>query len=50
MQTNHQITAEAYRLASQLHDYPAGCDPEFDAEYDELDRQFAELRLHFDNQ
>lgn len=50
MQTIQTIHAEAYRLASLLSDYAAGCDPEFDAAYEELDREFAELRLHFGNQ
>ncbi len=50
MQTIHDITAESYRLASLLSEYPAGCDAEFDTEFEELDRQFAELRLHFGNQ
>ena len=47
MQTTHDINAEANRLVSLLSEYPAGCDPEFDAEHEELERQFAELRLHF---
>lgn len=50
MQTSHTITAEAFRLTSLLSDYAAGCDPEFDAEYEDLDREFAELRLHFNHQ
>lgn len=49
MKTSHDIHAEAYRLASLLSDYPAGCDLEFDAEHEELERQFAELRLQFSN-
>ncbi len=50
MQTNHAIVSETYRLASLLSDYPAGCDPDFDAEHEELEREFAELRLQFDHQ
>ena len=50
MQNLHAITAETYRLASLLSDYEAGCDPDFDAEYEELEREFAELRLSFDHQ
>ena len=47
MQHIHDIHAAAYHLANQLEDLAAGCDPEFDAIYEELDREFAELRLHF---
>jgi hypothetical protein len=50
MQTYHDINAETLRLTNLLSDYPAGCDPEFDADHEELERQFAELRLHFGNQ
>ena len=50
MQTNLAIASECHRLICLLDEYPAGCDPEFDAEYEELDRQFAELRLQFSNQ
>ena len=50
MQTIHDITAESYRLSCLLSEYPAGCDPEFDTEHEELERKFAELRLHFGNQ
>ncbi len=32
-------------LVQILSDYPAGCDSEFDAVHEELERQFAELRL-----
>ncbi len=50
MQTIHTIHSEAYRLTCLLSDYAGGCDPDFDAAYEEADRQFAELRLHFGNQ
>ncbi len=50
MQNYHDIQAQAFHLTSSLNDFPAGCDHEFDAVYEELDREFAELRLHFDNQ
>ncbi|QVL31641.1 hypothetical protein KIH39_22785 [Telmatocola sphagniphila] len=32
-------------LTSILEGHPAGCDPEFDAVYDDLEREFAELRF-----
>jgi hypothetical protein len=50
MRTIQDINSEAYRLVTLLSEYPAGCDPEFDAVYEELDREFAELRLHYNNQ
>jgi hypothetical protein len=34
-------------LACLLDDLSAGCDPEFDSLYEELEREFAERRLHF---
>ena len=33
------------RLVALLDQYPAGCDPDFDDGVEELERQFAELRL-----
>jgi hypothetical protein len=49
MQTVHDINAESIRLTSLLGEYSAGCDAEFDTEHEELERQFAEIRLHFGN-
>ena len=34
-------------LTRVLDDLSAGCDPEFDAASEELEREFAERRLHF---
>ena len=45
MQPINEIVSTAYRLTSQLDELSAGCDPEFDAAYEELDREFAEIRL-----
>jgi hypothetical protein len=50
MQHSHTVTTSAYRLVSQLDELSAGCDPEFDATYEELDREFAEIRLQLGNQ
>ena len=36
-------------LARLIDDMSAGCDPAFDAVYEELEREFAERRLHADN-
>ena len=47
MQHIHDTHAAGYHLVSLLDELSAGCDPEFDAAYEELDREFAELRLQF---
>ena len=39
----------AYELIQLLSEYPAGCDADFDADYEELEREFAELRLAFNH-
>jgi hypothetical protein len=44
------VHAESLRLASLLDDLAAGCDSDFDTSYDDLEREFAELRMHFGNQ
>jgi hypothetical protein len=47
MQTiNHHATHRFLELAEELS---AGCDPDFDAAYDDLDREFQELRLQLAN-
>jgi hypothetical protein len=41
--TNHDaITSRFHRLTDELS---AGCDSDFDTAYDELEREFQELRL-----
>jgi hypothetical protein len=50
MQHIHDSQTAASRLASLIDDLSAGCDSEFDAAYDDLDREFAELRLHLANE
>lgn len=47
MNTNSAITAnDMIGLAAKLHAFDdAGIDPAFDAECEELERQFAELRI-----
>jgi hypothetical protein len=50
MQNIQHAETNAYRLVSLLDELSAGCDPEFDATYEDLDREFAERRLHFGNQ
>lgn len=49
MQHSHDILAEACNLICRIDDLSAGCDPDFDADLEELEREFAELRLQFAN-
>ena len=44
---HHAITASLLELSEELS---AGCDSDFEANQEELERQFAELRLHLGNQ
>ncbi len=44
MQTD-QTTSSVFHLASLLNELSAGCDPDFDAAYEDLDREFAEARV-----
>jgi hypothetical protein len=43
--TNQHQQASLVHLTGILSEYTPICDPEFDAEWEELERQFAELRL-----
>jgi hypothetical protein len=45
----HDRHALNSRVAFLLDELSTGRDPNFDAAYDDLDREFAELRLHFGN-
>ena len=47
MQYSHQ-TLSLNELTRQLEELSPICDPEFDVVYEDLDREFAHLRLHFD--
>jgi hypothetical protein len=45
---HHSHAADAIsHLTALLNQFPPGCDPDFDDGLEELDRQFAELRLQF---
>jgi hypothetical protein len=46
---HHTAQSAVLHLAGILEDLAAGCDHEFDAGYDDLDREFAELRLQLGN-
>ena len=41
----HDTHTSFFRLTSLLDDLSAGCDPDFDAACDDLEREFAEIRL-----
>jgi hypothetical protein len=45
MTPTHDTPTAASRLAALLDDLAAGCDADFDAAHDDLEREFAELRL-----
>ena len=42
-------TSDITTLLAKLDEFPAGCDPDFDADLEPLEREFAELRLTFDH-
>jgi hypothetical protein len=44
MQHHHDSQSVTSRLVYLLDELSAGCDAEFDAAYDDLEREFAELR------
>jgi hypothetical protein len=50
MQTLQNAPTSIFQLVSLLDELSAGCDPDFDAAYEELDREFAERRLHLGNE
>ena len=39
------INAELFRVITAIEEFDGACDPAFDNEFEELERQFAELRL-----
>ncbi len=39
------INSELLRVISAIEEFDGACDPAFDNDLDELERQFAELRL-----
>lgn len=47
MNINYETPFTACRLVALIEDLSAGCDPEFDADLEELERQFAEQRMTF---
>ena len=49
MKLNYETPFASCDLAALIEDLSAGCDPEFDADLEELERQFAEQRLSFEH-
>ena len=49
MQNIYDTHAVKTRFASLIEELAAGCDPEFDAANDDLEREFAELRCQLGN-
>jgi hypothetical protein len=45
MQLNPHIHSHLARVAFAIDEFGGACDPAFDNDLDELERQFAELRL-----
>jgi hypothetical protein len=39
------INSELFRVTSAIEEFDGACDPAFDNDLEELERQFAELRL-----
>jgi hypothetical protein len=50
MQHIHDTHSAPSSLVSLLDELSVGCDAEFDASYDDLEREFAELRMQNGNQ
>jgi hypothetical protein len=50
MQYIHDSQTVTSRLASLLDELSAGCDAEFDAANDDLEREFAELRCQLSHE
>ena len=46
---HHSPAAEhAYSLISRFDEFPPGCDPDFDNDMQEVERQLAEIRMTYD--
>ena len=50
MFTNHHESLSDTQLITLIEEMAAGCDREFDAVYDDLEREFAERRLQLGNE
>lgn len=47
--TDHHLNSRIFQLSSSLAEYDSALDPDFDDGLEELERQFAELRLQLAN-
>jgi hypothetical protein len=45
MQHNQHVASELFRVTAAIEEFDGACDPAFDNDFDELERQFAELRI-----
>jgi hypothetical protein len=50
MLTNQTTSSTISQLASRLDELSAGCDPDFDTAYEDLEREFAEARVQLNNE
>ncbi len=45
MQHYHNAASELFRVTAAIEEFDGACDAAFDNDFDELERQFAELRI-----
>jgi len=45
MQIYQHVASELFRVTAAIDDFDGACDPAFDNDFDELEVQFAELRI-----
>ena len=50
MQNIQTASSTVFHLASLLDELSAGCDPDFDAAYDDLEQEFAEARMQLSDE
>jgi hypothetical protein len=50
MQINHDIQNRLCDISARLEEMSPWCDPEFDVVYEDLEREFAHLRLQLGNE
>lgn len=43
-----RATEDAYSLISRFDEFPPSCDPDFDNDMQEIERQIAEIRMTYD--
>ena len=50
MQHYQNVASELFRVTVAIDEFDGTCDPAFDNDFEELERQFAELRLSLANE